>query len=109
MFTTAAVVRMPACFHQLSCSLLAYVVPRMRVQVAEISTLFDDDGILVRFMNSNTEGNAVRCVPPAAADGDAVCMTCRMLLSNSCPQTKQSNAASWDSLYAELVSCTCHV
>jgi hypothetical protein len=29
-------------------------------QVAEISTLFDDDGILVRFMNSDTQGNAVR-------------------------------------------------
>jgi hypothetical protein len=32
------------------------------LQVAEIATLFDDDGILVRFMNSNTEGNSVRCV-----------------------------------------------
>jgi hypothetical protein len=28
-------------------------------QVAEVSTLFDDDGILVRFMNSDTQGNAV--------------------------------------------------
>jgi hypothetical protein len=32
------------------------------LQVAEIATLFDDDGILVRFMNSNTEGNSVRWV-----------------------------------------------
>jgi hypothetical protein len=37
--------------------LLFALVP---AQVAEISTLFDDDGILVRFMNSNTQGNAVR-------------------------------------------------
>jgi hypothetical protein len=37
--------------------LLFTLVP---AQVAEISTLFDDDGILVRFMNSNTQGNAVR-------------------------------------------------
>jgi hypothetical protein len=41
----------------LSCSLHLLV---NAAQVAEISTLFDDDGILVRFMNSNTQGNAVR-------------------------------------------------
>jgi len=29
-------------------------------QVSEVATLFDDDGILVRFMNSNVEGNGIR-------------------------------------------------
>lgn len=37
-------------------------------KVAEIATLFDDDGILVRFMNSPTEGNGVR----SAADVNAL-------------------------------------
>jgi hypothetical protein len=31
-------------------------------QVSEVATLFDDDGILVRFMNSNVEGNGIRWV-----------------------------------------------
>jgi hypothetical protein len=30
------------------------------VQVSEVATLFDDDGILVRFMNSDVQGNSVR-------------------------------------------------
>jgi hypothetical protein len=38
--------------------------PSMRSQVA---TLFDDDGILVRFMNSPAEGNGVRSAADAAA------------------------------------------
>jgi hypothetical protein len=42
-------------------------LPPLLLQVAEIATLFDDDGILVRFMNSNTEGNSVRW---------AQCMAC---------------------------------
>lgn len=29
-------------------------------KVAEVATLFDDDGIVVRFMNSRTEGNGIR-------------------------------------------------
>jgi len=29
-------------------------------KVSEVATLFDDDGILVRFMNSNVEGNGIR-------------------------------------------------
>ena len=29
-------------------------------RVADVATLFDDDGILVRFMNGTTEGNGVR-------------------------------------------------
>lgn len=29
-------------------------------KVAEVATLFDDDGIMVRFMNSRTEGNGIR-------------------------------------------------
>lgn len=29
-------------------------------KVAEVATLFDDDGILVRFMNSNEQGNGIR-------------------------------------------------
>jgi hypothetical protein len=29
-------------------------------RVAEVATLFDDDGILVRFMNNNVEGNGIR-------------------------------------------------
>ncbi|GBF92690.1 hypothetical protein Rsub_05059 [Raphidocelis subcapitata] len=36
-------------------------------RVAEIATLFDDDGILVRFMNSNVEGNGIRSAADAAA------------------------------------------
>ncbi|KAF6254656.1 hypothetical protein COO60DRAFT_296043 [Scenedesmus sp. NREL 46B-D3] len=35
-------------------------------KVAEIATLFDDDGILVRFMNANTEGNGVSGLTPLA-------------------------------------------
>jgi hypothetical protein len=31
-------------------------------KVAEVATLFDDDGILMRFMNSNLEGNGLRWV-----------------------------------------------
>jgi hypothetical protein len=67
------------------------------LQVAEIATLFDDDGILVRFMNSNTEGNSVRCVTHTraamqqskqilrrrrrAASGSCFnCMTCAVLV-----------------------------
>jgi hypothetical protein len=30
-------------------------------KVSEVATLFDDDGILVRFMNSPVEGNSIRC------------------------------------------------
>jgi hypothetical protein len=30
------------------------------LQVAEVATSFDDDGILMRFMNSPTEGNGLR-------------------------------------------------
>jgi hypothetical protein len=40
-------------------------------QVAEIATLFDDDGILVRFMNSNTEGNQVRWTLLTCSNADA--------------------------------------
>ncbi|KAK9802942.1 hypothetical protein WJX72_002270 [[Myrmecia] bisecta] len=29
-------------------------------KVAEVATLFDDDGILIRFMNSNVQGNGIR-------------------------------------------------
>lgn len=29
-------------------------------RVADVATMFDDDGILVRFMNGNLEGNGVR-------------------------------------------------
>jgi hypothetical protein len=29
-------------------------------RVAEVGTLFDDDGIIIRFMNSNVEGNGIR-------------------------------------------------
>lgn len=29
-------------------------------KVSEVATLFDDDGILVRFMNSTVEGNGIR-------------------------------------------------
>ena len=29
-------------------------------RVADVATLFDDDGILVRFMNGTTEGNGIR-------------------------------------------------
>mgnify|MGYP001807589999 CR=1 FL=1 len=36
--------------------------PLSRCQVSEVATLFDDDGILVRFMNSNVEGNGIRWV-----------------------------------------------
>jgi len=28
--------------------------------VSEVATLFDDDGILVRFMNSDVQGNSIR-------------------------------------------------
>ena len=34
---------------------------------AQVATLFDDDGIVVRFMNSNTEGNGIRDAASASA------------------------------------------
>lgn len=33
----------------------------------QVATLFDDDGILIRFMNSTVEGNGVRDAGAAAA------------------------------------------
>jgi len=36
-------------------------------KVAEVATLFDDDGILIRFMNNNTQGNGIRDSASAAA------------------------------------------
>lgn len=36
-------------------------------RVAEVATLFDDDGILVRFMNSSVEGNGIRSPEAAIA------------------------------------------
>ncbi|KIZ02628.1 hypothetical protein MNEG_5332 [Monoraphidium neglectum] len=36
-------------------------------RVAEVATLFDDDGILVRFMNSPVEGNGIRSAADASA------------------------------------------
>lgn len=36
-------------------------------RVAEVATLFDDDGILVRFMNSSVEGNGIRSAADASA------------------------------------------
>ena len=51
-------------------------------KVAEVATLFDDDGILMRFMNSPMEGNGLRwvsgrregscCVEPQAGSADAL-------------------------------------
>lgn len=35
-------------------------------RVADVATMFDDDGILVRFMNGNIEGNGVRDSASAA-------------------------------------------
>ena len=29
-------------------------------RVAEVATMFDDDGILIRFMNGNAQGNGIR-------------------------------------------------
>lgn len=34
-------------------------------RVAEIATLFDDDGILIRFMNGQQQGNGIRDVASA--------------------------------------------
>jgi hypothetical protein len=34
---------------------------------SQVATLFDDDGILVRFMNSTTEGNGIRDAAAASA------------------------------------------
>ena len=34
-------------------------------KVAEVATLFDDDGIVVRFMNSQIQGNGIRNAPEA--------------------------------------------
>lgn len=39
------------------------------VQVSEVATLFDDDGILVRFMNSDVQGNSVRWAGPGVGRG----------------------------------------
>ncbi|KIY91626.1 hypothetical protein MNEG_16338, partial [Monoraphidium neglectum] len=36
-------------------------------RAAEVATLFDDDGILVRFMNSPVEGNGIRSAADASA------------------------------------------
>jgi uncharacterized protein YegL len=36
-------------------------------KVSEVATMFDDDGVLVRFMNSNTQGNSVRSAADVGA------------------------------------------
>jgi hypothetical protein len=54
-----AVLQRPCCF---ACHDVLLLPSLLLFQVAEIATLFDDDGILVRFMNSTTEGNCVRWV-----------------------------------------------
>jgi len=41
----------------------------------QVATLFDDDGILVRFMNSGVEGNGIR----SAADASALLSRVRAL------------------------------
>ena len=35
-------------------------------RVAEVSTMFDEDGILIRFMNSGLQGNGIRDAASAA-------------------------------------------
>jgi hypothetical protein len=39
----------------------------------QVATLFDDDGIMVRFMNSPTEGNGIRDAAAASALVQQVC------------------------------------
>ena len=39
----------------------------------QVATLFDDDGIVVRFMNSMTEGNGIRDAASASALVQEVC------------------------------------
>ncbi len=43
------------------------------VVVRQVATLFDDDGIMVRFMNNMTEGNGIRDAASANALLQQVC------------------------------------
>ena len=59
-------------------------------RVADVATMFDDDGILVRFMNGTTEGNGIRDSASAGQlISQASCLHCpshvltRVLLAES--------------------------
>jgi hypothetical protein len=55
------------------------LLPRIFRPSPQIATLFDDDGILVRFMNSPVEGNGVR------AAADAAALLCRVQFGGTTP------------------------
>ena len=44
----------------------------------QVATLFDDDGILIRFMNSTVEGNGIRDAGAAAALVQQVPAACKL-------------------------------
>ena len=52
------------------------------VVVRQVATLFDDDGIMVRFMNNMTEGNGIR---DAASANNLLQQVCLTLLHDSLP------------------------
>ena len=51
-------------------------------RVADVATMFDDDGILVRFMNGTTEGNGIR---DSASAGQLINQASLCALPWSCP------------------------
>ncbi len=61
---------------QVSCICAVHLATRRQIihtTALQVATLFDDDGIVVRFMNSMTEGNGIRDAASASALVQEVC------------------------------------
>jgi hypothetical protein len=54
-------------------------------RVADVATLFDDDGILVRFMNGTTEGNGIR---DSMSAGQLISQVCSVVCHAAGTKTK---------------------
>ena len=70
-------------------------------RVADVATMFDDDGILVRFMNGTTEGNGIRDSASAGQlISQASCLHCPSLIVTRVPTCSLNLLAGW--LVSEL-------
>ena len=73
----------------------------------QVATLFDDDGIMVRFMNSSTEGNGIRDAAAASALVQQVCRNPRTGCHNSAassPFTSPVSASAQLTLTSQLIA-----
>ncbi len=69
-------------------------------RVADVATMFDDDGILVRFMNGTLEGNGIR---DSMSAGQLISQVCS---SRLCPVR---SCVDWDKVCFFWFSCTLFV